>query len=66
MTMQTFIAVIQMPDGSQREVGRLALCYYEAKVKFEAEFGLDGILYGPWSLPVSDHIAPMTYQLPGW
>ncbi len=65
MTLQAFVAVIRFSDGSQREVGRLAGCYYEAKAKFETEFGLDGILYGPWPLPVSDNIAPMRYQLPG-
>jgi hypothetical protein len=66
VTMQVFAAVIRMPDGSQREVGRLAECYFDAKAKFDIEFGEEAILKGPWSLPASDHIAPMRYQLPGW
>ncbi len=64
--MQTFVAAIRFPDGSQREIGRLARCYYDAKEQFQRDFGEDAILRGPWPLPVSDHIAPMRRQLPGW
>jgi hypothetical protein len=66
VTMQVFAAVIRFPDGSQRELGRLAECYFDAKEQYQREFGPDTILYGPWSLPISDHIVPMRYRLPGW
>jgi hypothetical protein len=44
----------------------MAQCYFDAKQRDQREFGADAILFGPWSLPVSDHIASTKYQLPGW
>lgn len=66
VTMQVFAAVIQFSDGSERQVGRLAECYFDAKALYQREFGEDAILYGPWSLPLSDHIPPMKWWLPVW
>jgi hypothetical protein len=44
VTMQTFVAVIRFADGSQREVGRFAECYFEAKERYQREFADDVIL----------------------
>ena len=40
--MQTFVAAIRFPDGSQREIGRLARCYYDAKEQFQRDVVVHG------------------------